>query len=36
MNGSNINHGVIKNVHDFEIKGRRLKYSGYRIQTKVM
>jgi hypothetical protein len=36
MNRSNINHGLMKNVYNSWIKGRRLKCSGYRIQTKAM
>jgi len=36
MNGSSINHSLMKNVHDLLIKGSRLNCSGYRIQTKAM
>jgi hypothetical protein len=35
-NGTIINHGLMKNVHNFWIKGIRLKCSGYRIQTKAV
>jgi hypothetical protein len=30
--GSSIKHGLLKNVHNFYIKGSKLKCSGYRIQ----
>jgi hypothetical protein len=31
-----ISHGLMQNVHDFSIRGSRLKCSGYRIKTKTM
>jgi hypothetical protein len=31
-----INHGLMKNIYDFSIKGSRPKCSGYRIQTKTI
>jgi len=34
INGNSIHHAVMMNVHKFQIKGSRLKFSGYRIQTK--
>jgi hypothetical protein len=36
INGSSINHSLLKDVHNFYVKGSKLKCSGYRIQTKVM
>jgi len=33
MNGSSTNHGLMKNVYNFLIKGSRLKCSGYMIQN---
>ena len=33
MNRSSINYGLVKNAHNFWIKGSRVKCSGYRIQN---